>query len=252
MLMEMQSIWGLRDPVSAATHAAACVWCVYLTAILWRLTKGERVKQWSTAVFGVTSVILYAASALCHAVQVSDEQLRLYRLLDHSAIYLLIAGTYTPPVVVLLARPWRSVLLIGIWVLATVGIASKWLILDAPYWLTIGLYLSMGWLALVRLPEFWRAVGLRGAVWGIGGGLWYTIGALIDFVRWPDPIPGFFGHHEIFHICDIAGSFFYFMFMVQCVIPYSGPAETVELEPAVAAEEPAPAFIERAALEESA
>jgi channel protein (hemolysin III family) len=251
MLMEMRPIWGLRDPISAATHAAACLWFLYLTAILWRLCRGERLKQWSIAVFGISSVILYAASALSHSVPFSSEHFQLFRLIDHSAIYLLIAGTYTPAVAVLIARPWRTPLLISVWILAALGIASKWLLLDAPYGLTISLYVGMGWLGLVRLPEFWRAVGLRGAIWGIGGGLLYTVGALLDWLRWPVPVPGFFGHHEIFHICDILGSFFYLMLMIQCVIPYPGHPEPVEPEPAVDYPEPAFAFIEKAALEES-
>src|SRR4051812_8316217 len=142
------SFWGLRDPISSGTHAFALLWSIFAALILIRLCRGDRRKQLAVAVFGVSLVLLYAASTLYHAVRVSPEQLVYFLYLDHSAIYLLIAGTHTPVFAVLLPRSLRWRLLAVMWGLAVGGVACEWLLPQPPYWLTVGLYLGMGWIGL--------------------------------------------------------------------------------------------------------
>ena len=135
------------------------------------MTRGDRTKQLSLACFGTTAVMLYAFSGTYHAIQLPTDSptVDTFRRLDHSAIYLLIAGTYTPVCAVLLRGWQRAFLLAAVWLLAGAGIAAKWLWPIAPEALTVGLYLGLGWIGLVPLRNLLRAVGWRGMAWGIGG-----------------------------------------------------------------------------------
>jgi hemolysin III len=215
----------LRDPISALTHLAAAAWAAYATLLLWRLARGDRTKRLSLACFGASAVVLYAASALYHAVPLARDAptLGVLRRLDHSAIYILIAGTYTPIFAVLLRGRQRRLLLATVWLLAWSGVAAKWLLPAPAEALTVGLYLGLGWLAVVPAAALVRAVGLRGMAWGVAGGLCYTAGAACELVRWPVLVPGLVGSHEVFHVCDIAGTALHVVFMARCVVPFPRP-----------------------------
>jgi hemolysin III len=133
-----------RNPVSASTHLLWAFWGVYLTGLLWKLTRGDRARQVSLACFGASVCVLYAASATYHAVRGDARVIQFLRLVDHSAIYVLIAGTYTPIFAVLLRGRLRLTMLALVWGLAAAGIACKWLLTLPPYHVTVGLYVA-GW-----------------------------------------------------------------------------------------------------------
>ncbi len=212
---------GLRDPISSGTHLVACLFALFASALMWRLAaKRGRRAQLAIGVFGISMVILYASSGLYHALRLPPERLRFYQLLDHSAIYILIAGTYTPAFYFLLPdRPYRRFCLAGIWLYALAGITCKWVIPDVPYWLTVGLYIGMGWVGVLTMVEMLRAIGLRGMAWCAWGGLFYTLGGLADLFQWPRLVPGLFSHHEVFHLCAMAGTFCHVIFMMKYVLP---------------------------------
>jgi hemolysin III len=153
MLQENITWLGLRDPVSSTTHFAACLFGMFATALLWRLARDRgRRAQLALAAFGVSAVLLYGASATYHALCLTPDRLHFFQLLDHSAIYVLIAGTYTPAFYFLLpATPYRRLCVSGIWLFAVAGIVCKWTIPDVPYWLTVGLYFSMGWVGVLSV-----------------------------------------------------------------------------------------------------
>jgi len=147
--------------------------------------------------------------------------LSFFQLLDHSAIYVLIAGSYTPAFYFLLPKlSSRRRFLVGIWLLALVGILTKWTIPNVPYWLTVTLYMSMGWVGMLTILEMLRAVGTRGMAWGLWGGLSYTLGGLADLFHWPRVFPGLFGSHEVFHLFAMGGTFCHYIFMVKHVFPF--------------------------------
>lgn len=211
----------LRDPVSALTHLFAAVFALFATALLWRLSRGDWRKRFSLACFGVAMVLLYSASGIYHAVLMpkTSDTVQALRRLDHSAIYVLIAGTYTPTFAVLLGGRVRAVMLGLVWALAAVGIAMKWTFSIAPEIVTVGLYLALGWLAVLPAAALIRAGGW-GMLWGLAGGLCYTAGAVCELMKWPVIIPGLVRWHEVFHVLDMAGTACHVVFMVRCVVPY--------------------------------
>ena len=155
----------LRNPVSAGTHLLWCALGIFLTALLWKLTGGCKLRRWSAVVFGVSMCLLYGASGLYHSLRVAPKTLNIFRLLDHSMIYVLIAGTYTPICALLLRGRLRVILLATVWGLAVAGIACKWLLAAPPYPVTVGLYVALGWIALLPLRQLIAAIGLGPMAW---------------------------------------------------------------------------------------
>lgn len=210
----------LRDPVASASHFFWCVFALFAGLFLVRLARGNRLKMISLSIFTATMVILYFASGLYHAVQVPADTLGWFLKIDHSAIYLLIAGSYTPVAAVLLTGRGRAVLLTAVWALAVVGIASRWLLPSPPYPLTVGIYIAMGWVGLLQLPALARALGVGGMTLALLGGLFYIFGGVTDVLKWPVLLPGIFGPHEIHHLSDMAGTTAHIAMMFRCVVPH--------------------------------
>jgi hemolysin III len=209
-----------RHPVSAGLHLAWCVWALYATALLWRLARGDSLRRWSVGCFGLSMVLLYAASAGYHAVPAeAPELLRAFQLLDHSAIYVLIAGTYTPMFALLLGG-WRRVLFLAlVWGLATAGVACKWLLPWPPYGLAIGLYAGLGCVGLLPAGQLVRAAGARAMGWALLGGLVYLAGGVCEATRWPVLVPGVVGAHEVLHLCDMGGTSLHVFFVARYLLP---------------------------------
>lgn len=209
-----------RNPVSAATHLLWCVLGMYLTGLLWRLSRGDRLRQWSTGTFGASMVLLYGASGLYHAVPGPTPLLPYLQKLDHSAIYVLIAGTYTPVFAVLLSGRLRLLLLALIWGLAGAGIVAKWLLPWPPYGLTVTLYILMGWIGVLPIAHLTRAIGVRAMIWGLLGGILYTFGGVCDAAKWPILVPGIVGYHEVLHLADMGGTLVHVFFIVRYILPF--------------------------------
>ena len=166
------------------------------------------------SVFAVSMVLLYLASTLYHSVSEGPAK-RLFRLLDHSAIFLLIAGTYTPFTLGVLRGPWGSTLLVLVWSLATVGLAIKAFFGTRFKWATMTLYVGMGWLALIAAKPILEHVPLPGILLVVLGGLAYTSGL------------GFFAahrlryHHFIWHLFVILGTTCHFFAVLWYAKPFA-------------------------------
>jgi hemolysin III len=220
---------GLRDPVSSATHLLAAAWAAYATLVLIRLAPPGRGRRASAAVYGASMVLLYLASGVFHAVPFtladSPTGFRLFQRADRSAIFLLIAGTNTPVIDALLTGRWRKWCLWGMWGIAAAGVASLWLLPQAPYALTVALYVTMGWLGGVPVVHYYRAVGWRAMNWVLLGGLLYTAGAACDLFQWPvlavEPVR--VGPHEVFHVAVVAASAAFFVFVARHVLLHDPP-----------------------------
>ena len=212
----------LRDPVSSLTHLSAAVLAVFVTLLFVRLTWYDRAKCRSMLVFGLSMVVLYTASGVYHAINLPFDSTAVWvaRRIDHSAIYILIAGSFTPVLMVILADTWAWRLLPWVWGLALAGVAAKWFWPIAPDPLTTGLYLALGWIGVLPAILLWRRVGPGCVGWSALGGLLYTAGAVCDLVGWPNLLPGWFGPHEVLHVCDMAGTSAHVILMFRYVVPF--------------------------------
>jgi hemolysin III len=206
----------IREPVNGVSHLVGLLMAGAGTILLLQLARdpGQLV---AFAIYGATLILLYGASTLYHTLPLTERPLRALRTLDHIAIYFLIAGTYTPVALITLDGALGWTILATVWLIALAGIPFKLFFLDAPVWLSTATYLGMGYLALVAVVPIARAVSLGGLAWLIAGGIAYTIGAIIYARRRPDPFPGRFGHHEIWHLLVLAGSACHYAFMIYYV-----------------------------------
>ncbi len=206
----------IREPVNGVSHLFGLLLAGAGTILLLR-TAREPARLVAFAIYGATLILLYGASTLYHTLPLAERPLRALRMLDHIAIYFLIAGTYTPVALITLDSALGWTILGTVWLIALAGIPFKLFFLDAPVWLSTATYLAMGNLALIAVVPIARAVSLGGLAWLIAGGIAYTIGAVIYARQRPDPFPGRFGHHEIWHLLVLAGSGCHYAFMVYHV-----------------------------------
>jgi hemolysin III len=211
----------LREPVSGLTHLGAAVAAAAGLALLLLAGRDSLVKELSLAVYGASLVLMFSASAAYHLVKAKPEVVRLLRKVDHSAIYLLIAGTYTPICLHFFSGFWQWGMVAVIWTLAILGILVKLFMMNAPRWLAAGLYLLMGWLALAAAREIPAAMPPGALLALLLGGVFFTVGAVVYITRRPDLRPGAFGFHEVWHIFVILGCLCHFALMALYVAPSS-------------------------------
>jgi hemolysin III len=211
----------LREPVNGLTHLAAGLLAfVGLVVLMATAASAARIDQLvAFGIFGVSLISLYVASALYHLLPLSPIGVARLRRLDHMTIFVLIAGTYTPFCLLTLDGGWRWGLLGLIWGLAVGGVLLKLLWMEAPRWLSVVLYLGMGWVAVIAVPALYRAVPAEGMAWVLAGGLTYSVGALIYGLKRPNPLPGVFGFHEVWHLFVVAGSACHFWAVLRYVAP---------------------------------
>ncbi|GLV56100.1 hemolysin III [Dictyobacter sp. S3.2.2.5] len=189
-------------------HAFAAVAALLLTVVLCWYSRADLPRFISLLIFGLSMIEMYTVSAIYHIVHWEPARRRVWRALDHANIFVLIAGTYTPLCFNILSGWVRVTLLVAIWLLAGTGIGFTLFpyALRVPKWFNALLYILMGWIAILALPAF-LAVLPWSFVWTmIAGGILYTIGALVYASHWPNPLPRYFGYHEIFHLFVIGGS----------------------------------------------
>ena len=165
---------------------------------LWRII--------SFSIYGLFLFLLFVASALHHGVNAGPKTEHVLRQLDYLAIFPLIAGTYTPLCLIVLRGPLGWSVFGVIWALAIFGIAIKASMSSIPKWFTSTLYLAMGLMSLVLIIPLIRALPLTAILLLILGGAFYVGGNVIFSLEKPNPVPGRFGFHEIWHLCVIAGA----------------------------------------------
>lgn len=157
-------------------------------------------------VYLFAALLLFGTSAAYHRGNWSPETLATFRRIDHSNIFVFIAGTYTPLCLTLLEGTSRIVLLSLVWGIAIAGVVFRVAWLGAPRWLYSMLYVAMGWVAVGWLPALWSAGGAAVVILIIAGGLVYSFGAFAYAAKRPNPIPGWFGFHEVFHACTVVAA----------------------------------------------
>ena len=187
-------------------HQWACAGALPLGLVL-VVAAGTARARIALTVYSVSLVALFGVSALYHRINWRSVTSRDWmRRLDHSMIFVLIAGSYTPFAVLALHGPVAVAILIAVWAGALLGGALNLVFKGAPTWLRVALYVGLGWIALATLPQLGAAIGVGGVALLALGGVLYTLGAVVYAVKRPDPVPAVFGYHELFHILVIAAA----------------------------------------------
>ncbi|MGB7161023.1 MAG: hemolysin III family protein [Tepidisphaeraceae bacterium] len=207
----------IKEPFCGLSHLFGAALSVAGLVVLLVITSGRPWHVTGVAIYGASLVLLYVASTLSHSVHCSpDREKRLDRF-DHAAIFLLIAGTYTPLCLVTLRGPWGWTILAVEWVLAVVGIVLVTSGVIRRQWPRVAVYVAMGWVALAAVVPLVHLLPGWAIFWMLAGGLIYTLGAVIYATDWPRLWPGRFGSHDLWHVFVLAGSACHFV-MILCFI----------------------------------
>ena len=184
-------------------HAGMAPIAVVLGIVLVALSPSEY--RWAAALYSLTAILLFGTSAVYHRFNWKPRTKVLLKRLDHSNIFLIIAGSYTPFAVVLLPPDQEKVLLVLVWTGALAGVLFRVFWVGAPRWLYTPIYIALGWVAIFYLPAFWAAGGPAVVILLAVGGLCYSAGGIVYALKRPNPSPTWFGFHEIFHALTLAG-----------------------------------------------
>jgi hemolysin III len=212
-------IQKLREPVNGLMHLVAAILSLLGTAGLLIVGHGSLAKGIALLIYGLSLVLMFSSSAAYHLVDARPRVMLFLRKLDHTAIYALIAGTYTPICLHFFTGFWAWGVLAIIWVLALAGIVLKLFVIKTPRGLTAGIYLVMGWLSVIAFRQIWLFMPRGALVWLLLGGLFFTVGAVVYILKKPDPFPRVFGFHEIWHIFVILGCLSHFILVAAYVAP---------------------------------
>lgn len=206
----------MAEPVSSLTHLAGAGVFAVLAVRLLRRGRGAGGRLLALAVFAFSCVLLLSLSGIYHMLALDSDWRALFRRLDHAAIFLLIAGSFTPPHVILFRGAMRWGMLALIWGLALTGLVLKTVYIDTmPEWLGLGMYLGLGWMGVISGVILARRFGLRFIRLVLWGAVAYTAGAVCEFLRWPDLVPGLVGPHEVFHLAVLAGISCHWAFILR-------------------------------------
>lgn len=203
----------IKEPVNTITHFIGVLLSVF--GLVWMVIKAIQnqsgLQLAGSIVFGVSLIALYSASTIYHWISGSEKIQIILRKIDHSMIYVLIAGTYTPITLLTLKGALGWTLFGIVWGLAILGIVLKLLWMNAPRWLYTGFYLILGWLALFFIVPLYQSLPIGGFVWLLTGGLLYTVGSIIYARKSKWLQVSVFKYHEIFHLFILGGSFSHFI-----------------------------------------
>ena len=195
-----------RPHLRGVSHLIAFFAAIAAGIVLGVLADGtsETISTW---VYAVALAAMFGASAMYHRFPWTNESSRLWaRRVDHSMIFVFIAGTYTPFALLAFEGMTRWIVLVFAWCGALLGLALNMSWIDGPRWLTVAAYVAVGWIGVIAVPQMISHVGLTGTILVAVGGALYTIGAVTYAAKRPNPFPRWFGFHEIFHLLVVAAA----------------------------------------------
>ena len=208
----------VRPRLRGVSHQWACVVSA-LAGVLLVVAAPDGRATVAATIYAVSVTALFGTSAVYHRVTWRTPQTRRrMRRLDHSMIFVLIAGTYTPFALLVLEGATATAILIGVWAGAVAGIVLRFLWTDAPTWATALPYVILGWAAVAALPDLADGLGAAGVAVVAAGGLLYTVGAVVYALKRPDPWPPVFGYHEIFHVLVIVAAGLHYGVVASAVL----------------------------------
>lgn len=215
---------GFAEPFSAISHMIGVIAMMALAWPMLLTARGRRAHFVSIAVFLFSAIFLLSMSMVYHILTRSGNGHVVIQRLDHAAIFTFIAGTFTPIHAILFRGPWRWGMITLIWSLAASGIIFKTIFYSSiPEWIGLSFFLAMGWTGIFSGIKLAGLYGLRFILPVVYGGLAYTIAAILDFARWPNPIPGVVHAHELFHVGVLAGVAFHTYFIWRIANFHNAP-----------------------------
>ena len=208
---------GLNDPISSLSHLSMVLLCFVAAGFLLAKARRNKARMASIIIYSLCTLYLFSMSGVYHMLPLPSTGRYVLRILDHTAIFLMIAGTFTPIHVLLFRGLARWIILIPVWVISITGIVLTSVFFDDLSSLfVIGMFIFMGWIGIISY--FMMAKVYKKTLptkYLIGGGLAYTVGALIDAFKAPILFHGIFGHHELFHLLVIIGAAMHWYFIYQ-------------------------------------
>jgi hemolysin III len=199
------------DLINFYTHLAGGVASLAGYIVLLWVSAGDVTKIVLATIYSMCAVFIFACSSVYHGQKQEEDDTNPWRKLDHIAIFFMIAGTYTPICWMYLDVYWRWSIIGAQWLLVILGLVFKLVYIKGPRWLTIMVYLLMGWMALIPLGQFLATMPLSSIILLFAGGAAYSAGAVIYALKKPNPFPGIFGFHEIFHFLVLIGAVLHYL-----------------------------------------
>lgn len=205
-----------KEITSALTHLGGAIFALIgMIMLLYNAIRSHNTMSIiAFIIFGLSMILLYSTSTIYHFIDSSKQKAKLVmRKLDHIMIFVLISGTYTPICLLALKNTVGYTLLSVVWSITLIGVFIKIFWINAPRWVSSGLYIGMGWISVLVFAPLVRSMALGGIIWLVLGGVMYTVGGVIYGLKKPDINKPWFGFHELFHLFVLAGTFCHFLMM---------------------------------------
>lgn len=217
--MDRMTLGRMQNPIRGFLHGGAAVGALVGTIYLVSRTWGHATAMVGSLVFGFALLVMYTVSSLYHSIPWGTDWKRRWQRIDHSMIYLVVAGTLTPIAIAGLdgAAVWWCLALV--WGIAAVGISLKFVLPGISTGLSVTLQLVMGWTIIAWLPQIWKSLGPGAIVFIAVGGLFYTVGTVIFMTKRPVLLPRSFSYHELFHVFVVLASIFHFVAVAVYAVP---------------------------------
>ena len=219
---ERLKLGKLLNPVRGLIDATAALVALLGGVVLFVLGAGDLPRQLSLLIYAITTVSLYTVSTLYHSVPWREVWKHRMQRLDHSMIYLLVAGTYTPLAAIVLDGWIRATTLLVIWGIALVGVGQKLLLPRIKTWFTVTMTTTQGWLALLLLIPLSQVLPWPALALAIVGGVLYTVGMVFLVTERPRLWPRVFSYHEAMHVLVVGGTFCHWLMTARYVAPFAG------------------------------
>ncbi|MFV2057093.1 MAG: hemolysin III family protein [Thiohalomonadales bacterium] len=215
-MTEIIQIPGFSEPFSSLTHLLAAGLAFIGLFYLYRKGRGNGVRLAALLIFSFSLIFLFSMSGVYHLLDPAFLPRRVLQRLDHAAIWVLIAGTFTPIHIILFRGAWRWAVLCVVWTIAITGLVLEVIYFnDIPTWLSLSLYLGLGWVGLLTSWRFYHEYRDPSNKFLWLGGVYYSVGAVIEAAQWPTLIPGIMGPHEIFHVFVVLGATSHWLFVYR-------------------------------------
>jgi hemolysin III len=204
-----------EERFNTASHFIGGILTILGTLLLVIRSNGDRVNIMLSIIYGVSNATLFFASAFCHSQKLYEDHRNRWSTLDQVAIYLMIAGTYTPITVFYLTGGWRLGILLAQWIFAGIGIILKLIKNSSPRWIIAGIYLIQGWMLIPIAKILLQTISPFNFSLIISGGFFYTVGVIFYVSKKPILKPGVFGSHELWHIFVLLGALSFYIIVYR-------------------------------------